>query len=141
MPLNFHGNLGGPEVLVAAAAPQDLTAAWADLGAELYVQGAQNLGLWLSVDINNSTDVRVRCLAKLEAAGAVEYSLPIRTVGAADVLIEDEYLELNVDADQNLLLGFQLDGLVPVVQFQVMTAVVGVAAGQIDYAAVTAGKY
>jgi len=137
MSLNFPGIIKGPETLVAAAAPQALTANWVDLGNEQYVAGARRAGLWLTLDINDSTDARVRCLAKHENAGAEEYTLSIRTVGASDVKLEPEYFEFNVDEDRLMLLSVELDGLVPYVQFQVQAGVVGATAGQIDAAYLT----
>ena len=135
--LSFDGIIGGPHELLAAASPQNLTAAWADLGAELSVWGASSIALWVNLDINNSVNARVRLLAKHTSAGTDEYVLPIRTVGASAVLVEDEYIEFNVDADQKMALSWDLNGLVPYVQFQVMAEVAGTTPGQIDSAFVT----
>jgi len=135
--LEKPGIIGGPQALLAAA--QDLTAAWADLGAELTVTGARTIALWTTLDINDSINARVRLLVKWENAGADEYVLPIRTVGASAVLVEDEYIEFNVDADQQMILSWDLDGLVFYAQFQVQAGVVGATAGQIDAAYVTTG--
>jgi len=135
--LMFPGIIGGPHELLAAASPQDLTAAWADLGAELLVAGASSIALWANFDINDSTNVRVRLLAKHASAGADEYVLPIRTVGTSSVLVEDEYIEFNDDADQKMVISWDLNGLVPYIQFQVMAEVAGATPGQIDSAYVT----
>lgn len=134
--LDFPGRMGGPQQDIIAAA-QDLTANWADLGSELHVAGAQAIGLWVTLDINGSTNARVRLLAKHTSAGTEEYVLPIRTVGTSDVAVEDEYHEFEDDADQSMLLSSDLDGLVPYVQFQVSAGAVGAPAGQIDAAHVT----
>lgn len=134
--LDFPGTMGGPQEDIIAAA-QNLTANWADLGAELHVAGAKAVGLWVTLDINDSTNARVRLLAKWESGGSDEYVLPVRTVSSSDVKVEDEYAEFNDDADQSVLLSWDLDGLVPYVQFQVQAGAVGVAAGQIDAAHVT----
>lgn len=64
-----------------------------------------------------------------------EYFLPIRSVGASDVKVEEEYLELNVDADQNLVLEVDTNGIIPYLQFQVKDAADGT--GQIDSAYLT----
>jgi len=135
--LDWPGVIKGPEQLLTGA--QDLTGTWADLGDKLFVAGARSLGLWLDLDINNSQNARVRLLAIWEDdAAADEYVLPIRTVGASDVKVEDEYIEFNVDADQKMLLSWDLDGLVPRVQVQVMAGVLGAApVGQIETAYVT----
>ena len=135
--LEKPGIIGGPQSLLAAA--QNLTAAWADLGAELTVTGARAIALWVTLDINDSINARVRLLVKWESGGADEYTLPIRTVGAAVVQVEAEYVEFNVDADQQMILSWDLDGLVFYAQFQVQAGVVGAAAGQIDAAYVTTG--
>jgi hypothetical protein len=67
--------------------------------------------------------------------GDVEYVLPIKTVSSSDVKIEDEYFELNDDANQNVIIEVPLNGVVPVVQFQVKDAAGGT--GTIDSAVVT----
>ncbi|GAG25429.1 unnamed protein product, partial [marine sediment metagenome] len=117
-----------------------LTNAWADLGDELFVRGAEWIALYVVLDINDSQNARVRLLAKLEADGANEYSLPIRTVAADVVRIEPEIKEFNVDADQSIALSWHLDKSVSWVQFQVQAGVVGAVAGQIDLANVTTGR-
>ena len=135
--LEFPGLYAGLEELVAAASPQAFTGSWADLGSELVVKGARAIGLWVTLDINDTVNPRVRALVKHTAAGTEEYLLPIRTVGASAVLVEDEYVEFNVDADQLMLLSWDLDGLVPVVQFQIQAGTAGVSPGQIDAAYVS----
>jgi len=135
--LDFPGIIGGPHELVAVASPQTITAAWVDLGAELYVAGASSAGLWVNLDINGSTNVRLRVLAKHASDGADEYVLPIRAVGASSVLVEDEYIEFNDDDDQKMLLPWSLNGTVPYVQFQVMAGALGAPAGIILSAYVT----
>lgn len=135
--LNFPGKIGGPHTLTTVA--QDLTANWVDLGAELHVAGARFIGLWVNLDINLSNNARIRLIAKHVDAGTDEYVLSIHTIGASDVKVEDEYIEFNVDADQKALLVWDLDGVVPYVQFQVQAGTVGGTAGQIDSSYVTTG--
>jgi len=132
--LAWPGNFKGPEALIAVA--QNLTAAWADLGTPQSVKGASKIGLWLTVDINDSNNPRVRLLA-IHTSGGSEFTVPIRTVGASAVLVEPEYIEFNVDEDRLMLLSWDLDRLVDSVQFQVMVSAVGASAGQIDTAHVT----
>ena len=138
--LDFPGQTGGPaQALIAAA--QDLTANWVDLGDELHVQGAANIALWVELDINDSVNARVRMLAKWESGGANEYVLPIYSTAADLVHVEAEYVEFNDDVDQSMILSWELDGVVPYVQFQVQAGTVGATAGQIDSAYVTTGVY
>lgn len=121
------------------ATPQDLTGSWADLGAEIPMAGFSRLGLYLTVDINDSVDVRVRALAKHTSAGAEEYPLPIETVSASDVKIEPKYIEFNTDADQLILLEIETNRIIPVCQIQIQAGTVGATAGQIDAAYITKG--
>jgi len=134
--LHFGGILKGPENIIVAASPQNFTASWALLGtpAEYYVQGARKLALFLSLDINGSTDLRIRALARMAAAGA-SYTLPIATVGSSVVEIEDEYLEFTDDADQLIVLSWDLEGLVPYVRFEIIAGTLGGGtAAQVDLA-------
>lgn len=120
-----------PKALISAA--QDLTGAWVDLGGVIPTSNAEAIGLYLTLDINGSTNARVRMLT-LHTSGGTEHVLPIRTVGASAVAVEDEYIEFTDDADQSMLLSWTLAGIIPFVQFQVSTGAVGAPAGQIDAA-------
>lgn len=136
--LSFPGGTCGPLALIAAA--QDLTANWADLGAELDVEGVRTIALFLTLDINDSTNARVRLVA-LHASGGTEHVLAIRTVGSSAVTVEDEYIEFNDDADQSVVLPFEIYAVCPLVKFQVQAGAVGASAGQIDAASVTTAFY
>lgn len=137
MALTFKGMHAGP---VALAAAQAITGAWADLGAVQEITGAASVAVWIELDINDSTDVRIRLLA-LHTAGGTEYVLPIETTGTSDTAVEDEYIEFEDDADQNMVIGWELRGVVRLVQVQVMAGAVGVAAGAITVATMTTGRY
>ncbi len=125
-----------PMLLISSA--QDFTASWADLGWEIDTRGADTVGLFVVLDINDSSNARVRALAK-HTEGGEEYSLPIRTISSTDVKIDIEYIEFNLDADQNLIISFQLDNVVPFVQFQIQAGTVGATAGQVDDAHIVIG--
>jgi hypothetical protein len=60
-------------------------------------------------------------------------------VGTSDIAVEDEYIEFNDDADQDVLLTWDLDNVIPVVQFQIQAGAVGTTAGRIDTAHITRG--
>jgi len=128
--LSFNGVYTSPQQLVSSA--QALTGTWADLGSEYLVAGASYAGLYANLDINLSNNARVRFLAKHALAHADEFVLPIRTVSSSSVSVEAEYTEFNVDADQKVLLGVDLDGVVMVGQWQVQVGTVGGTAAQID---------
>ena len=121
--------------LISAA--QDLTASWVDLGNEIDVRDSESIGVWVDLDINSSQNARIRALAKQSIGAAKEFVLPIRTISASDVKLEDEYFEFNVDADQQMILAIDTDELIPFIQMQVMVGTVGGTAGQIDSAEVT----
>ena len=107
------------------SAAQDVTASWVDLGSEVETWGSQTITLWVNVDINSSNNIRVRALAKHTSAGTDEYVFPIETAGTSDVDVEDHYFEFNVDADQKMILNWNLNGTVPYIQFQVQAGTVG----------------
>ena len=126
--LSWNGRYTHPQQIISAA--QTVGTAWADLGSEYQLGGAQTCALYLNLDINDATNARIRFLAKHASSHADEFVLPIRTVSASDVKVEDEYIEFNVDADQNMILSADLDGCVMYGQWQVQVAT-GTAA-QID---------
>lgn len=111
--------------------PQDLTASWVDIGDEFVMEGYSHLGLWVNLDINDSLNARIRVLVKNSEAHADEYSLPIKTVGASSIAVEDLYYEFNVDADQKVLLEVETNGHVKIAQVQISAGTAGVAPGQI----------
>ena len=129
-----------PVALIAAA--QNITNAWADLGPEIALSGYTRVSIWLSVDINDGYNVRVRCLGKHTAASALEYVMPIlkpntATDGYFAIYAEDEYIELNDDMDQNIMFTWVVENTVPYVQFQIMAATPGANPAQIDDAQIT----
>jgi len=115
--LSFNGRYTDPQQLVAS--PQTIGTAWADLGSEYKLAGALSCAAYLELDIHDATNPRVRFLAKHASAHADEFVLPIRTVSASDVKIEDEYIEFNEDASQNVIVSVDLDGCVIYGQWQV----------------------
>lgn len=132
--LNWPGLFQGPEELIAAA--QNLTVNWVALGVEQDVRGAHFCAVYLTLDINDSTNARVRLLTR-HTSGGVLHVLPILTVAADAVTVQDRYYEFNDDADQSMVLPWELDGTVGFVVVQVQTGVVGANAGQIDAANMT----
>jgi hypothetical protein len=127
----------GPVSLITTA--QALSTTWIDLGPEIDTERYDHIGLFVSLTISDSTNARVRALGKHTAGGAGEYVFPISTVGASVVEVEDQFIEFNDDTDQNMILSWDLDNLVPVVQFQVQASAVGTTAGQIESALMTRG--
>ncbi len=127
------GSIRGPVDLVTVA--QDFTAAWADLGNEIQTDGIGTITNWLTLDINGSTNARIRLVGR-HTSGGNDYPLPTYTVGAV-TLIEHTYMEFNQDIDQLMPLFWYLAGSFPFVQFQIQAGVVGAPAAQIDNAVIT----
>jgi hypothetical protein len=117
--------------------PQAFTASWVDIGPEIDMNGYSKLGIFATLDINDSTNARIRALAKLDSGGTKEYNLQIKTTAAAAITIENQYYEWNVDADCETYLEVETNGLIPFIQLQIEAGAVGASAGQIDYCEIT----
>lgn len=131
---NLDTNLTS-ENLLPDGVPLELTNSWTDLGGEIDTRKCSQVAVWLQIDVGTSTDVSVRAVGKLSAGGTLEYYLPLKTITSSEVRVEAEYIEFNVDADQNAIVGFEVDHLIPFVQIQVRDAANG--DGQIDSAYIT----
>lgn len=132
----FAGRMNGPQDIIAVA--QDLTGDWVNLGDEIPTAGSRWATLWTELDINDSTGVRVRLVGRHTLGGA-DYPVPTLTIGAVAVDVQAGYFEFPLNENQNLPLGWDINGTFPFCQFQVMATVVGAAAGQIDSAVLTTG--
>lgn len=116
---------------------QTVTASWADLGAEQDVSKFKRVGLWVNLDINLSNNVRVRALAKLGSGATLEYPVAIKTVGASDIGVVGGYYEFTSDSDQQAYFEIETNGLIPVLQWQVIAGTLGATAAIITNADVT----
>jgi hypothetical protein len=112
-----QGTTEGPITLISA--PLDFNTSWIDLGPEIAVGGFNTIGVWLEIDINDSTDFRVRVLGKHTAAHTDECVLPIFTTSSTVIAVDDEYYEFTFDLDQKFVLSWSIDCLVPFVQVQI----------------------
>jgi len=123
------------EAVVTSA--QAFTTSWADLGSEIEMLGYNRLGVWITLDVNAANNMRLRALAKLDAAGATEYNFVIKTVGTSDIALEDRYYEFEDDADGKYFLEFETSCLVPYVQLQIQVGTDGGADAEVDYCEIT----
>jgi hypothetical protein len=138
LPYLLRGDDAGIPLITAA---ETLTAAWADIGPEIPMHGYNRLKLWTTLDINLSTDTRIRVLEKHTSGGSEEYDPVIETVSASDTKVESDYWEFNVDADALNTLVFKGDGLTPYVQVQGMVGTLGGTAADIDALYYTRGVF
>ena len=86
--------------LVPSTTHQTLTESWANAGSEISVKAFKTMTLCTQLDINDSTNFRVKVLYKT-ATGGTLYNSMILNPSASVVSLEPEYYELNVDADGN----------------------------------------
>lgn len=117
---------------------QQSSASWADLGSAAYVGGSATIGLWLSMGINNSSNFRVRAIAKHSTTDD-GYVLPIKTVSSNATLAHSTYYELDEDADQRIMLSWDLGSIVNYVQFQTQVSAAGAITARIYDAKITKG--
>jgi hypothetical protein len=133
-------NVATPVTIATALA---LTNAWQDLGPEIPLQGYTKLGLWLNLQINTSVNLRVRCQLKHTSASGFEYNNILAMIDEgslpANVKVQPQGVELDVDTDLLFVLPWVIDNFVPFAQFQVMVETTGVTPGIILNAEVTYG--
>lgn len=110
--------------------PVELTASWNTIGTEIDVDGAKTMGIYITLDINDSQDVRLRVVANGDGTSE-PFVFPIKTVSSTNVKVDAEYFEFNTDADQSMLIPIDLGGIVDGIRIQVMAGTVGASAGQI----------
>lgn len=121
--LDFDGRWAGPRNL--GTATLGLSAAgttWTDIGSAVSVGGAAVARAFLSVHINNGTNARFR-LAGLYTATSSAFGIAAQNSGGTGVIpINDQIFELEQDADQDISFAYKLDGAVPFVKLQGLTA-------------------
>lgn len=122
------------------SAPQTLTGSWTDIGAECRTDEKEKAALWLDITMNDSANFRIRVLGKLDFGATDEYFLPIFTVSAAAINIQDEYSELSDDVNQKIITSVILDCLIPTIQWQIQVGTVGAAAAVVNSAYMTWGR-
>lgn len=139
LPYELRGTDAGIPLITSA---QAFTAAWADLGPEIALFGRNSLTLWLTIDINDSTDLQFRVLPKHESGGLEEYEPPIETYTASKVDFQGGYHELAVDADVLIPITMRLNGTYPYGQVQIKAGTLGTGTdAEVDAAYYTLGTF
>jgi hypothetical protein len=130
--LLLHGAYTG----VLTSTPQNLTTSWVDLGGEIDVgtKKFNTIHLWVTLDINDSNNIRFKILDKWESAGADEYERATISTSANVLYVEPTYYEFNIDEDKKYHFVFGLDNVTPYVQIQVQVGTAGATPAQIDAA-------
>ena len=128
--LSFPGGGRHPIELIDSA--QTLTADWADLGDLQAVLGARRIVLWLDVDQNDSLGLVVRYQITKRASDAA-YIDHVHYPGEEEIGCD------GIGVPYRIAVGWELNGLIPYIQFQVKVFTVGAIAGTIDAAEATSG--
>lgn len=132
----IHPKDNEKQALISAA--QDLTANWADLGQVIDCKDITNFGLWLNIDINDSTGVVFRVIPMKDSSDTDEYSSVIEDSSSGTAtLVAPQLYDLESDADQKIVLQIDVTDIVPYAKVQVKAGTVGATAGQVDEAYVT----
>ncbi len=128
----------GPQKLITS--PQEFTSGWLNIGREYDTRYVLMVALWLDVAINLSEGLQVRILAKHTADHANAYSLPIRAIAPDVMNLSGEFGKLTANNDQQLIVSWDLDGLIPAIQFQIKADVVGSRAASMDSCILTMAR-
>ncbi len=137
--LEFNGRLVGPAEIISAASQTELIISqsdWIDIGGEQKVSGANSLALWLHIIKNDSKNGQVRLITKHQLLAVDEYVVPIKSINPISIQITNEIINLE-DADQKIVLTWTLNGVVPLVKFQIRVGTVGAVPGKILSAYIT----
>ena len=124
------------EELISSA--QTLTTSFADLGPEIDMRGYNKLGLWITVDINDASDVELRILHKHTLAGSEEYrEIYLGSPSGNITTINLNDYQVASDADQLFKFVVDVDGTSPYVQIQARMKTDGGVDADIDAAYIT----
>lgn len=104
------------ETLLSAA--YTLTETEAEIGSEINTIGVRKLVLYVTVDINDSLNVKIRPNFR-HTSGGTNYYPPLAVDGTTETKIQDQYQTIEIE----------LDGCVPYVQFSAWAGTAGSTAG------------
>lgn len=99
---------------------QDLTASYADFGSEIDCRWYNRLGVWITYDVNDSENVKLKALAKYESAGSIE----------AEFTDNEETLWTTSASDGSMYIEFDI-WTIPYIQLQWIAWTVGATAGDL----------
>ena len=132
-----RGAYGPTNLLIQSA--QAFVTSWADLGIEIDTRGFNTIAIWLKITANNSTNLRIRCLAHHTSAHADNYKLPIISITADGNYIHNEFFEYTHSENQLGIVSINIGNIIPFCQFQISTMATGVTAATVDTALYSTG--
>lgn len=122
------------------SASQNITSSWTDLGQIYDCFGFTVIGIFLKLTINDSQDFRIRLVGKTSENDSVEYSIPFKLDTIENSWVKyGDYVEIDIDIDKNMLLFFNIEGVLPCFKVQVQAGFVGSTAAQITSASYILG--
>ena len=131
--VNGPWNPKAPVPLLTAAQP--LTTAFADIAGEISMGGDNLLSLFLTIDINDASNIEIRFLHKHESSGAEEYrEVFLRShIGNIKTINLSDY-RVGANADQLFKITIPTHGTSPYVQVQARMVTDGGVDADIDLA-------
>ena len=127
--IDFDGRWKGPKDIGSAT----IGTAWADVGSAFKTGGVAVLAAYLGVNVNLSNNMKFRLLG-YHTPGGTAFSLPIKTAAADIIKVEADVVQLTNDADQDVILSWGLDGIVPLSKLQTSVGSAGGTAATLDVA-------
>lgn len=123
--------------------PTEIGSSFADMGAEIDLQGYNTARLWATLDIGSSTNVQLKILGKHTSAGTEEYPLydDVITVQAPNTFysgLGSRFFELTEDSDQLFCVDLDCKNMTPYIQVQ-FNATSGADMAEIDGLYITKG--
>lgn len=111
--------------------PQTVTNAWVNLGNMIPTGDAEELALWIDLDINSSSDVQIRVLGYEDSTSVTPYVLTAATVGETSIAMIDQAYTLGTE-DKKFIVPVVLPQTVPYCQLQVKAGTVGATGADIE---------
>lgn len=112
---------------------QILTTSFADLGFEIPCAGYNKFALWLTIDINQATEIEIRILHKHTSAGTEEYREIYLGASSGNITtINLNDYQVGTNADQLFKLALDLNGTSPYIQVQARMKTDGGTDAEID---------
>lgn len=122
---------------------QDLTGAYADIGSLapggpfINTMDCDSVTLYVKLDINDSTGVKIRMVSVNTEADTDLYLTVTKDISAGVVAVQPSEVTITNNADQLIKIPFAIGDQTPFVKFQIMATVVGATAGQLDACSVS----
>ena len=96
--------------------PHEIGSSFAKAGHRIDTRGCKSICVWTNLDVGTSVNVTIKPLAFATKSSTAAYELPIKSVAASKVNVEDEVYEFTVDADQKVILEIETNKVIPFIE-------------------------